>query len=257
MRKYNVENYIRYKEDVKNSLTSDLYERTDYENLSRDQIIIKFLPLVENIARKFSTAQMASGVLDITDLIQCGNKGLIFAVDRIKQKKLDESDDVNKTIKSFLSKRIRGAIRRDMDINRGSLRIPEHKLNEIRKNFGEDKHLVAMFFNSIFLSIDEKPHNDEDMIFQIEDKSDNYNPQLLSVFLISLLRKHLNKKEYDVLRLSYGLDCEKYSAKEIAAFLNIKGSSSYVRVSQLKKQAVQRLIDNVDHSQVIDYLPVA
>jgi len=29
-----------------------------------------------------------------------------------------------------------------------------------------------------------------------------------------------------------------------------------VRVSQLKKQAVQRLIDNVDHSQVVDYLPV-
>ena len=257
MRKYNVENYIRYKEDVKSSLASKLYERTDYENLTRDQIIIKFLPLVENIARKFSTAQMASGVLDITDLIQCGSKGLIFAVDRIKQKKLDESDDVNKTIKSFLSKRIRGAIRRDMDINRGSLRIPEHKLNEIRKNFGEDKHLVAMFFNSIFLSIDEKPRDDEDMIFQIEDKSDNYNPQLLSVFLMSLLKKHLNKKEYDVLRLSYGLDCEKYSAKEIATFLNIKGSSSYVRVSQLKKQAVQRLIDNVDHSQVIDYLPVA
>ena len=228
MRKYNVENYIRYKEDVKNSLTSELYERTDYENLSRDQIILKFLPLVENIARKFSTAQMASGVLDIMDLIQCGNKGLIFAVDRIKQKKLDESDDVNKTIKSFLSKRIRGAIRRDMDINRGSLRIPEHKLNEIRKNFGEDKHLVAMFFNSI-----------------------------LNVFLISLLKKYLNKKEYDVLRLSYGLDCDKHSAKQIASILEIQGSSSYVRVSQLKKQAVQRLVDNVDHSQVIDYLPVA
>ena len=66
----------------------------------------------------------------------------------------------------------------------------------------------------------------------------------------------LNPKEYQVLRLSYGLDCNKHSAKEIAEVLGIKGSSSYVRVSQLKKQAVQRLIDNVDHSQVIDYLPV-
>ena len=58
------------------------------------------------------------------------------------------------------------------------------------------------------------------------------------------------------MRLSYGLDCSKHSAKDIAKLLNIKGSSSYVRVSQLKKQAVQRLIDNVDHSQVVDYLPV-
>ena len=256
MRKYNVENYIRYKEDVKNNLTDELYETDDYGSLTRDQIIIKFLPLVENIARKFSTAQVASGVLQITDLIQEGNIGLINAVDRLKQEKLDESDDVNKTIKSFLSKRINGAIRRAVDINRGSLRIPEHKLNEIRKNFGEDKHLVAMFFNSIFLSIDEKPRDDNDMIYQIEDKSQPDNSPLLNVYLASLLKKHLNKKEYEVLRLSYGLDCPKHSAKQIADVLKIKGSSSYVRVSQLKKQAVQRLIDNVDHSQVVDYLPV-
>ena len=66
--------------------------------------------------------------------------------------------------------------------------------------------------------------------------------------------KYLNTTEYEVLRLSYGLDCDKHSAKEIAIALNISGSSSYVRISELKKQAVQRLIDNVDHSQVIDYL---
>jgi len=30
--------------------------------------------------------------------------------------------------------------------------------------------------------------------------------------------------------------------------------SSYVRVSELKKQAVQKLIDSVDHSQVLDFL---
>jgi hypothetical protein len=30
--------------------------------------------------------------------------------------------------------------------------------------------------------------------------------------------------------------------------------SAYVRVSELKKQAVNKLIDNVDHSQVLDYL---
>ena len=42
--------------------------------------------------------------------------------------------------------------------------------------------------------------------------------------------------------------------KDIAAKLNIEGTSNYVRVSELKKQAVQKLIENVDHSQVIDYL---
>jgi len=42
--------------------------------------------------------------------------------------------------------------------------------------------------------------------------------------------------------------------KEIADKLNIKGVSSYVRVSELKKQAVDKLIDSVDHSQVLDFL---
>ena len=68
------------------------------------------------------------------------------------------------------------------------------------------------------------------------------------------MKKHLDWREYEVLRLSYGLDCEKHSATEIAKKLDIKGSSSYVRVSQLKKQAIQKLIDNVDASQVIDFL---
>ena len=68
------------------------------------------------------------------------------------------------------------------------------------------------------------------------------------------MQKHLNEKEYQVLRLSYGLDCEKHSAKEIAEILNIEGVSNYVRVSELKQKAVQKLVENVDHSQVIDYL---
>ena len=36
--------------------------------------------------------------------------------------------------------------------------------------------------------------------------------------------------------------------------LDINGTSSYVRVSELKRQAVEKLIDNVDHSQVLDFL---
>ena len=66
--------------------------------------------------------------------------------------------------------------------------------------------------------------------------------------------QYLNPKEFQVLRLSYGLDCNKHSAKEIAEILGIKGTSSYVRISQLKKQAITKLINNVSHLQVIDYL---
>ena len=217
-------------------------------------MIIGFTPLVENLARKFSTSQQASGVMDITDLIQEGCSGLVKAVDRLDYQTLNDSEDQEKTLKSFLAKRIRGHIRRAIDINRGDMRIPEHKLNEIRRSFGKDKRMVEMFFNSIFLSIDEKPNQDEDMIYQIPDKSEPYNMEMLNAYLDSLLKKYLTQKEYDVLTLSYGLNSDKYSAKDIAKKLEMQGSSAYVRVSQLKKQAVQKLIDNVDHSQVLDYL---
>jgi RNA polymerase sigma factor (sigma-70 family) len=250
MKKYNVQNYIRYKEDIKASMPD---EEFDYIELPRDKLIVKFLPLVENLARKFSTTQQASGVLSINDLLQIGAEGLTKAVDKLDWNMLGESEDIEKTLKSFFSKRIKGAMRRRIDMARGDIRIPEHKLTEIRRN-PKDKAMVAMFFNSIFLSIDAQVTNDDDenIMYQIPDKSEPYNIQLLNVYLKGLMEKFLDHSEYEVLRLSYGLDCNKHSAVEIAKHLDIKGVSSYVRVSELKKQAVQKLIDNVDHSQVLD-----
>jgi len=252
MKHYNIQNYIRYKNDLE--FTIKRIPKKEFNEYSRKELITTFLPLVENIARKFATSQQASGVMAITDLIQEGALNLIKAVDRIYWDKILESEDQEKTIKSFLSKRIKGGIRRAIDINRGQMRLPEHVTNNIRKNFGKDKKAVAMFFNSIFLSIDAGTREDDDLFLQIEDKSEPYNQVFLNMYLTSLLKQHLTDKEFHVLRLSYGLDCEKHSAKQIAEYLDIEGSGAYVRVSQLKKQAVDKLIENVDHSQVLDYL---
>ena len=252
MKKYNISNYVRYKEDIKASMPVDKF----YDYYTRDELIIKFCPLVESMSRKFSTAQQASGVLSILDLLQIGGEALTKAVDKLDWEMLEQSEDIEKTLKSFFSKRIKGAIRRRIDMMRGDMRIPEYKLNEIRGN-PKDKKMVAMFFNSIFLSIDVPvKDDDENMMYQIPDKSDPYNIQLLNIYLIGLMTKHLgvDTKEYEVLRLSYGLDCDKHTAKEIALLLNITGPSDYVRISEIKKSAINKLIENVDHSQVIDYL---
>ena len=252
MKKYNIQNYVRYKEDLKRSMPID----KAYSKYTRDELIIRFLPLVENLGRKFPTSQQASGVLTINDIIQIGAEALTRAVDKLNWEILNESEDIEKTLKSFFSKRIKGSIRRRIDMVRGNIRIPEHKLTEIRNN-PKDVAMVQMFFNSIFLSLDHNFNNDDDednMMYQIPDQSEPYNIGFLNAYLKSLLQKHLNEKEYQVLRLSYGLDCEKHSAKEIAEILNIEGVSNYVRVSELKQKAVQRLVENVDHSQVIDYL---
>jgi len=250
MKKYNVQNYIRYKEDLKRSMPPEKF----YNQYTRDELIIKFMPLVENLARKFATSEQASGVLSINDLIQEGNKGLILAVDKLLWEKLDDSDDLEKTLKSFFSKRIKGAIRRAIDINRGDIRIPEHKLNEIRKS-PKDEKIVTMFFNSIFSSIDANyEQTDDNPLYQIPDESEPYNITLLNTYLLSLMKQHLNEQQYHVLRLSFGLDTDKMSANEIASFLGINVNTANVRVSQIKKEAIDTLIANTDANQVIDYL---
>ena len=254
MKKYNIFNYIRHKEDIKASMPSD----KDFQDYTRNELIIKFMPLVEVMGRKFSTSQQASGILTINDMLQIGYEGLIKAVDRLDWELLknEEGDfktqeEIETTLKSFFSKRIKGGIRRRIDMHRGNIRIPEHQLTVMRNS--KDKKMVAMFFNSIFLSIDALV-NDDNLFTEIPDKSEPYNIPLMNIYLKGLMKKYLSGVEYEVLRLSYGLDCDKHSAKEIAKELKIVGTSDYVRVSELKRQAVEKLIDNVDHSQVLDYL---
>ena len=256
MKKYNVQNYVRYKNDLEQALKrNSKWEKENPDNvMSNQQYIVSWLPLVENLARKFSTSDQAAGVMSINDLIQEGAYGLVAAVKKINWDKINDSDDPEKTLKSFLSKRIKGAIRRGIDMNRGDVRIPEHKLNEIRKN-PEDEVMVAMFFNSIFSSIDAPTQDEENPFIQVPDNSQPYNLDLINSYLLNLMSRHLSKVQYDVLRLSYGLDQDKkWPAADIAKHLGINVATANVRISQIKKEAVEVLIKNTEPSQVLDFV---
>jgi RNA polymerase sigma factor (sigma-70 family) len=250
MKQYNSSNFNRYKKDVKASQP----EGKLWNEYTRDELIIKFMPLVENIARKFKDSDAANGVVSLSDRIQFGNIGLIKAVDKIDWKTIELSNDPERTIKSYFAKRVRGAIRRATDSNRSGMRLPEHRLNEIRNNF-EDESNSQLFFNSMFESIDNQLDDENSYLYQIEDKSeDPMRIEKLYNKLRNIMLKVLTDKEYHVIKLSYGLNCDKLSAQQIADKLNMKGSSSYVRVSQLKKQAINKLKSKMNYSQVTDYL---
>lgn len=247
MKNYNVPNYVRFKKDFE----SIRIKNKPWNEYTRDELIIKLMPFAIDIARSFSVSDQASGVLSINDLMQEAFLGLTLAVNRVDFEIMNSEDDYEKQIKGFVKKRIKGSIRRAIDTYRGTLRIPEHKMNEIRKSEGKDKKLVELFFNSIFLSIDKK---EEEKGFEVEDKSKAYNINILNKYLLSLMKIHLNDTEYEILRMSYGLDCNKFSAKEIAAKLNIKGTADFVRVSQMKREALNKLADSVQPEQVLDFL---
>jgi len=247
MKNYNLNNYIRFKKDLEDVMPED----KPWMEYSRDELIIKLMPFAIDIARSFSTSDQASGVMSINDIMQEAFLSLTLAVDRIDWSMMNHNDDLERQLKGFVSKRIKGGVRRAIDTNRGDIRIPEHKINEIRKNDGKDRKLVEMFFNSVFLSIDD---NEDENGFEVEDKSKEYNINILNKYILSLMREYLNDREYDVLRMSFGLDCDKMPAKKIAKLLDIQGLADFVRVSQIKREALDKLIDNVDPDQVLDFM---
>jgi RNA polymerase sigma factor (sigma-70 family) len=242
MKSYNLANYIKYKRDLKNCLP----KKKAWKDYTRNELIITLIPFAETIARSFSVSDKASGIMNIMDIMQEANIGLILALDRLDWTVMNSQDEYERQIKGFIKKRINGAVRRAVDTNRGGIRIPEHKLNELRKQSGEDRKIVQMFFNSVFKNIDETK--------DVEDKSKEYNINILNKYILSLMKTHLNDKEYDVVRMSFGLDCDKLPAKKIAALLNIVGSSDFVRVSQIKKEAIEKLINTVDSDFIIDFI---
>ena len=111
-----------------------------------------------------------------------------------------------------------------------------------------------MLHLSKLLEYDENYNDEENPILQIEDDSEPYNIGLMNAYLLGLMKEYLTFQQYEVLRLSFGLDCEKMSAHSIASKLSISVSTANVRVSQIKKDAIDRLIANTDPTQVIDYL---
>ena len=215
MKKYDQENFNRYRADLKASQPNG----KSWDEYTRDELITKFMPLVENLARKFSTSEQASGVMTVMDMINEGSLGLIKAVDKIVWNTIYEAEDPEKRLKSFLAKRIKGAIRRAIDNNRGSMRIPEHKLNEIRKNFDDNKEAADMFFNSVFTSIEAL--EDKKLIYDVPENEYELNNKDLAGIITKLLNENLTQKESDVIKMSYGIDGEKRSATEIANHLGI------------------------------------
>lgn len=249
MKNYNSKIFSLYKAELRKAQPVT----KPWDEYSREELIIKFLPLVENLASKFPLKDAAIGIQNRQDLISHGFFGLIKAVNKIDMKTIMQSADPEKTIKSFFSKRIKGAIRRDIDKHRAPMRIPEHKLNELRKGFDDDPDKQAMYYNSMYSSIDEPVQ--QDFFMQIEDGSDDpMRKDVLYVALMDEMANILSKDEYTVLTLSFGIGRPKIQAKDIALELGIQGASSYVRISQIKKRAIEKLRENINEDRFLDLL---
>jgi RNA polymerase sigma factor (sigma-70 family) len=237
MKDYDEQNFNRFKKDIENTLGIDMYN------------------IVEKIARKFNTSNESSGVMTLEDLMQEGFIGLFNALKLVDETTILNSPHPEKTFISFVSKRIKGSIRRAIDSNRSSIRIPEHKINDLRNNPEDNELLLLTYLNNTFVSLSDAI-DDEGSTYAdiIEDQEEEYKKDMLMERVKEVLSKYLTKREMTVLMHSYGIDCEKLPAKEIASIIGLNGKSAYVRVSEIKKEAMDKLIKNMTYSEVSDLL---
>lgn len=223
---------------------------------ARDEAIQKNLRLVISIAKK----RLNRG-LDLTDLIQYGNIGLIKAIEKFDLKK-------ECRFSTYATWRIRQAIDRALYYETRTIRIPNYMCAHIdklkqylyynsNKNYPTTKELAQILncdektVNKILKLLENKnislnntidmKGNELEKIVSVE--SEDINKQILNEQLIDIIenKSNLNTKEKQVLYLRYGLaDGEYKSKEEVCKILNI----SYQRVSNIELVALRKLKKN-------------
>mgnify|MGYP004544192765 FL=1 len=223
---------------------------------ARDEAIQKNLRLVISIAKK----RLNRG-LDLTDLIQYGNIGLIKAIEKFDLKK-------ECRFSTYATCWIRQTIDRALYYETRTIRIPNYMCAHIdklkqylyynpNKNYPTTKELAQILncdektVNKILKLLENKnislnntidmKGNELEKIVSVE--SEDINKQILNEQLIDIIenKSNLNTKEKQVLYLRYGLaDGEYKSIEEVRKILNI----SHQRVSNIELVALRKLKEN-------------
>jgi len=180
---------------------------------ARNQLIHTHLRMVVNIARQYLRPDV-----EMLDLIQEGNIGLIKAVDKFDPTQGNRLSTlafywVNKQIQRFLDHEPDDLVSLDMEIYDGSETL-------LLSDTIEDK--------STILGGPTIPHIDT--VMEYEEMQSKVREML----------SRLPEREQEVLRLLYGIDLRRsYTVSEVAKMLRV----SKVRVCQLRDRALTRMHD--------------
>ena len=168
----------------------------------------RIMPYVISIASTFPKESLATGILDLNDLIQAGHLGLLQGWDKVDWKMIKESPNPDAQLWSFLKKRIRWAIRREIDKNCSIVSTPinkmEDKRNDLKLNY-EDRVFVTIF-----------PKLWELMVIEEKDVSPWISLQLEELIEDELVKVEKNVDNRNILLAFYGVGVEKKNQQELA-----------------------------------------
>lgn len=223
----------------------------DIKEKEREELILKYLPLVKSIA--FTLKKHLPPTIDVRDLIGHGIVGLIKALERL---------DTQRNPESYLKIRIRGAMYdylRSLDFGSRRIREKERRIKEALKELQEElgreptdeevarrlgadveelQHDLSKISFSYILNLDdlfaEERRNYEEVI---SSKKTDVEEEIVRKDLVNKLREAIDKldeRERLVIQLIF---YEELPLKEAAKVLGCSVS----RVSQIKGEAIEKL----------------
>ena len=221
-----------------------------------DKLVTSNLRFVVSVAKQYQNQG-----IDLIDLIQAGNTGLIEAATRF---------DVDKGFRfiSYAVWWIRQAITQSLSDNSRVIRLPIsqiHSVSKINKTISEFEQknqrrpseeelekLIGIPANKInkilnsetkTLSID-TPFKDEEEGTLIDIIPNNNSPKADHIINeeykqkeISMLLNTLSNREHDIIRMCFGLGCFPVTLEEIGEKFGV----SYERIRQIKEKALKSL----------------
>ena len=183
----------------------------------------KYIPWVSQIANTFTREYAAIGALNYSDLVQAGYIGLVEAWENLDIERTDAE------IWSFLKKRIKHAIRREIDSYGTTIKVPRRDLEEARKNLtGVDKILVNSFPK--FFHMFEPEWSETIRPYEIERMAEELDDYLYATFK--------NIDHVEILRATFGIDRnKKVPMKQLAE----KYGTTPSNIAKLKERMIKKL----------------
>ncbi len=241
------------------SLTNDQIDRRlieEYKNgniKAKDELILRYLDLIRRIAKDYSNR-----VMEIEDLIQEGSIGLLKAIDNF------DASRENK-FQTYAYSNIRNTIIRAIDNQSEFVRIPVYLQDSYRRLAKAKRELLEnlkreptieelslvsnldiktinklSLYKTSVISYDEVIETEEGNGFESKLTNDyNLEEDIEDKMLKSLINNliddtNLTQRQKEILKVYFGIGCEKMSVKEIIENYHI----SKTRVFGLRDQAL-------------------
>lgn len=197
-------------------------EKQEFEKMkkgdaqAREKLISHNLRLVAHIVKKYTNS------LEADDLLSVGTIGLIKAIDTFDY-------DKKVQLSTYAARCINNEILMLIRANKKHKNVVS--LNSLTSNNEDDKDLELK---------DVLSSDDEEIFVQVEQN-------LMIQKIKKIITQKLDKREQAVVKLRYGIDCEKaYTQKEVASKLGI--SRSYI--SRIENKTLKIIKDEFDNDEI-------